>query len=89
MNYQVREGKERVFEDAFHGVLQAMQDMPGHIRTQLYRDLDNPRSYMICSEWESREAFNTFMGSERFTRVAHWGAEEVLEGRPQHEIFER
>ncbi|MBI4871723.1 MAG: antibiotic biosynthesis monooxygenase [Candidatus Riflebacteria bacterium] len=89
MNYKVREGKEQVFEDAFHSLTASLQGMPGHIATQLFRDLDSPRTYLILSEWGDKQSFDGFVGSERWARIAHWGRQEILEERPTHEIFER
>ena len=89
MNYSVREGKERVFEDAFRNVLSVMRQLPGHRESHLYRDVDSPRDYLIVSEWEDRASFDSFVGSDRFARVVSWGRDEVLSGRPRHEIYER
>ncbi|MBI2942728.1 MAG: antibiotic biosynthesis monooxygenase [Candidatus Wallbacteria bacterium] len=89
MNYVVRAGKESVFEEAFRSVLEAMKEMAGHRESHLYRDVDNARSYLIVSLWDSRESFSGFMRSERFARVVSWGAEQILEGRPKHEIYEQ
>ena len=74
-------------EEKFEGVLQALEGQPGHVRTILYRQVRNPRSYAIFSEWESREGFSTFVGSELFRRVTDWGRDQILEGRPRHEIY--
>ncbi|MBI3893200.1 MAG: antibiotic biosynthesis monooxygenase [Candidatus Wallbacteria bacterium] len=89
MNYQVRSGKEAVFENAFKNVLTVMKEMAGHRESHLYRDVESSRSYLIVSDWETREAFDGFLRSDRFAKVVNWGREEILEGRPKHEIYER
>lgn len=87
MNYRVRPGKEVVFERACRGVIRAMAGAAGHVRTRLYQDVDDPASYLILSEWRDREAFEAFTRSETFAKVTRWGREEILAGRPHHEIY--
>ena len=87
MNYRVLPGKGEVFEKAFDAVLKAMRDMEGHEESHLYRDVHDPQSYLIHSEWTSEEAFNAFIRSDKFAKVVTWGKEQVLEGRPQHQIY--
>ena len=89
MNYQVVPGKNQVFVDAFRAVLQSMQDTEGHTETRLYHDVDRPDSYLIASEWSSREVFEAFLASEQFARVTDWGREQILAARPRHEIYEK
>ncbi len=87
MNYQVLPGKEEVFENAFRGVLVAMNEMEGHVKSHLYRDVDNAQSYVILSEWNDEEAFQSFIRSERFAQVTNWGKEQILAGRPAHQVY--
>lgn len=87
MDYEVREGKNQAFEDGFRKVLGVMADDPGHINSRLFRDIDNPRAYLIHSEWETREAFTRFIRSEAFAEVTRWGSEEILETRPRHKVY--
>ena len=87
MNYVVLPGKGETFERAFDAVLEAMARMEGHKETHLYRYAKQPESYLIVSEWESREKFDTFIGSEEFRRVANWGREQILAGRPKHQVY--
>ncbi|HEY3243023.1 MAG TPA: antibiotic biosynthesis monooxygenase [Phycisphaerae bacterium] len=89
MNYQVRDGKQSVFENAFNKVLHAMQGMPGHMQSFLYRDVNDPLSYLIVSEWNDRQAFDAFIASDAFRNVANWGKEQILTARPKHEIYEK
>ena len=87
MNYSVLPGKNETFEKAFAGVLEAMQGMDGHDESHLYVDVADPQSYLIVSAWVSEKAFRTFMGSEQFARVASWGKENILAGRPSHKVY--
>jgi heme-degrading monooxygenase HmoA len=87
MNYRVLEGKDAVFENAFERVLEAMRGMPGHAETRLYRCVGEPGEYLIVSRWEDEAAFQSFMRSERFAKVASWGLKNVLAGPPSHTTY--
>jgi heme-degrading monooxygenase HmoA len=87
MSYEVREGKGTVFEEGFRKVLAVMEAMPGHVRSRLFQDVNRPGSYMIHSEWESREAFTAFIRSREFAETTRWGSEEILAGRPTHQVY--
>lgn len=89
MNYEVLPGKEKMFEDVFKAVIELMNKMPGHSKTYLYRDVFNPRRYLIASDWADRSAFDAFVRSEQFRSVVTWGKEQVLAGRPTHDYYER
>ncbi len=88
MNYQVLEGKGELFESVFNKVLGVMNDMKGHSESHLFKDVNDPGSYLIISEWSERSAFDAFIASDRFKGVVNWGKEEVLAGRPKHEVYE-
>src|SRR5687767_11106102 len=87
MNYRVRPGKEGLFEGKFAAVLEAMRGMPGHVDTHLYRDVAEGVSYLIVSEWSSKQEFGAFIRSPEFRKVTDWGKEEVLAGRPMHRVY--
>lgn len=89
MNYTVLPGKGQAFEDVFQAVLKAMQGMPGHRCTRLYRDVQQAQRYLIVSDWADRPAFERFIGSEQFRKVADWGKQQILAERPTHEYYER
>jgi heme-degrading monooxygenase HmoA len=89
MNYRVIPGKGETFERAFEAVLKVMREMEGHTESHLYKDVAEPESYLIVSDWSSREAFDTFIRSEQFRKVTDWGKEQILAGRPKHEIYEK
>lgn len=89
MNYQVIPGKEQAFEAMFKKVLDVMGRMPGHTTSNLYRDVFDPQKYLIISDWNDRAAFDAFIGSDQFRNVADWGKQQILAGRPSHEIYEK
>lgn len=88
MNYEVRAGKEKAFEKQFARVWGALQELPGHLSTYLYRDALKARCYVVLSEWERREDFERFMASEAFRTVAAWGEANILASRPRHVLYE-
>jgi heme-degrading monooxygenase HmoA len=87
MNYAVLNGKEAIFENAFNKVVKAMTDMAGHSETHLYRDINDPQQYLIVSQWSDKSKFDAFIASETFRNVANWGKEQILSGRPRHEVY--
>jgi len=88
MNYKVLPGKEEVFENAFRKVIHAMRSIQGHTESKMYRDIDDPRSYVILSAWSGRDAFDAFIASDAFRQVATWGKEQILAGRPAHTYYD-
>ena len=89
MNYRVLPGKAAAFEDVFKAVVKVMNEIPGHDRSILYREAFDSQSYLIISDWQEKAAFDAFIASEQFRRVANWGKEQVLAGRPTHEYYEK
>lgn len=87
MNYEVLPGKEDQFESVFKSVLVLMETLDGHRASRLFKDVFQPSSYLIVSEWASVAAFEAFTHSEKFQKVTTWGREQILAGRPRHEIY--
>jgi heme-degrading monooxygenase HmoA len=87
MNYKVIPGKDEQFTAVCGKVIEAMAGMPGHVKTHLYRDVWSEHDYLIVSEWSDEQAFNDFISSDRFRRVADWGKENILAGRPSHQVY--
>jgi len=87
MNYNVLPGKEETFERAFKKVVHAMSGIAGHGETHMYRDISDAQSYLIISQWTSKSAFDAFIASDTFRNVANWGKEQILAGRPKHEVY--
>jgi len=88
MNYQVLPQKNEVFERAFNQVLEVMGKMPGHDKSSLYADVKDPNSYLIVSQWNDKQSFDDFVASDQFKKVTNWGKEQVLAGRPSHEVYQ-
>jgi heme-degrading monooxygenase HmoA len=89
MNYRVLPGKEETFESTFRKVLGSMKDIEGHSFSKMFRDIDEPNHYVILSDWNDRSAFDSFISSDAFRRIANWGKEEILAGRPVHTYYDR
>ena len=87
MNYKMIPGKEKIFEDAFTAVLGVMEEMEGHSKSFLYKDVSDAQSYLIVSEWSEEKAFNDFMASDKFKNVVNWGKENILAGIPSHTVY--
>ena len=89
MNYKIIPGKEEVFEDAFKSVIKVMNEMEGHTQSNLYKDVSDSHSYLIVSDWNSKEAYNAFINSDKFAGVVNWGKENILAGRPSHTMYQQ
>jgi len=88
MNYHVREGKEKVFEDACARVIETMGGIEGHDSSQIYRQVgDGPPVYLIVSRWRDEQAFREFVASDAFKKVTNWGALNILTGPPRHTTY--
>ena len=88
MNYKMIPGKEKVFEDAFTAVLGVMNEMEGHSKSFLYKDVSDAQSYQIHSESSEEKAINDFKASDKFKNVVNWGKENILAGRPSHTVYQ-
>lgn len=87
MNYKVIEGKEDAFIAMWNKVLEVMDGVEGHQASHLYRDVHDPQSFLITSEWTRKAAFDAFTSSDTFRKVVTWGKEQILAGRPKHEVY--
>ena len=87
MNYQIIKGKNEMFESVFAKVLEVMGKLDGHVKTNLFVDVNDRQSYLILSEWATRQQFSEFIQSEQFRNVANWGKEQVLASRPSHQYY--
>ncbi len=88
MNYDVRVGKEVVFEKAFQRIRGAMNKMEGHDDSRLYRNVGQDSSeYLILSRWRNERAFRSFISSDQFKKVTTWGSAEILRGPPRHTTY--
>lgn len=87
MHYDVIAGKEEEFERGFLGVLDYLKTVPGHVESHMYEDVQVVGSYVIFSQWDSKEAFEKFTHSAEFAKVVAWGRAEMLRGRPKHRVY--
>ena len=87
MHYEVLPGKEAEFEKGFLGVLEFLKSVAGHVESHMYEDVTSTGSYMILSQWQDKQTFETFMNSPEFAKVVAWGKAEILRSRPKHKVF--
>ena len=87
LGYKVIPGKEETFANACNGVIKAMDGMDGHKKSFLYKDVNDGQSFLIVSEWDDKDAFDAFIGSDTFKNVTNWGKEQILAGRPSHTVY--
>ena len=87
MHYDVVPGKEEEFEQGFLKVLEHLRTLPGHVDSRMYEDVAVVGSYVIMSQWETKESFEAFIHSPEFAKVTAWGRAEMLRGRPRHKVY--
>ena len=87
MHYDVVPGKEEEFERGFVGVLEHLKQVAGHVESHMYEDVQSVGSYVILSQWATKEDFERFMQSPAFKQVVAWGKAEMLRGRPRHKVY--
>lgn len=56
----VKEGREEEFEPVWRIIADTVRTQPGNLRQTLVRDPENPRDFIVTSDWDSREAFTRF-----------------------------
>jgi len=57
---KVKAGREQEFEPAWRAIAERARLVPGNIRQSLSHDPEDPTSFVVTSDWESREAFGKF-----------------------------
>ena len=87
MHYEVIPGKEQEFETGFIGVIEHLKTVAGHVESHMYEDVQSVGSYVILSEWSTKEAFEAFIHSDTFKKVVAWGKAEILRSRPRHKVY--
>lgn len=87
MHYDVIPGKEEEFERGFIGVLEHLKTVAGHVESHMYEDVQSVGSYVIMSQWATKEAFDAFLKSPTFAKVVAWGKAEMLRSRPRHKVY--
>ena len=87
MHYDVIPGKETEFVTGFLNVLEHLKTVAGHIESHMYEDIQSKGSYVILSEWQTKESFGAFISSAAFKQVTSWGKTEILRSRPRHKVY--
>jgi len=87
MHYDVIAGKEEEFEKGFLGVLDHLKTIDGHVESHLYEDVASVGSYVILSQWTTKQSFEAFIHSPTFKEVVAWGKAEILRSRPRHKVY--
>ena len=54
---KIKPGEEKAFEAAYAEVTRKVKGTEGHLRDELLRNTKEPSSYILLSEWESKEKF--------------------------------
>ena len=57
---RAREGCEAEFEAAWRRAAAEISRVPGNLRQELARDADDPRTFLITSDWIDRAAVDAF-----------------------------
>jgi heme-degrading monooxygenase HmoA len=57
---KVKAGQEGAFEEAWRRIADQVRLAPGNLRQALLRDPEDPASFVVTSDWESRAAFTSF-----------------------------
>ena len=60
LNMKVKAGREADFEQAWRAIAAQVRLVPGNIRQALLRDPKDPSSFVLSTDWESRDAFSRF-----------------------------
>jgi heme-degrading monooxygenase HmoA len=56
----VKAGRGKDFERVWRQIAEEVRKAPGNMRQSLARDPDDPESFVVTSDWASREAFHEF-----------------------------
>jgi heme-degrading monooxygenase HmoA len=57
---KVKDGRGRDFERAWRAIAEEVRKAPGNIRQALTRDPEDPDSFVVTSDWTSRDVFGEF-----------------------------
>ena len=60
LHMKVKDGRGGDFEQAWRKIAEEVRRAPGNVRQALMRDPDDPNSFVVTSDWESRDAFTQF-----------------------------
>jgi heme-degrading monooxygenase HmoA len=57
---KVKDGRGSDFEREWRAIADEVRKVPGNIRQALSRDPEDPDSFVVTSDWRTREQFATF-----------------------------
>jgi heme-degrading monooxygenase HmoA len=57
---KVKDGRGSEFERVWREIAEEIRRVPGNLRQTLTRDPDDPDSFVVTSDWSSREVFGDF-----------------------------
>ncbi len=60
LHMKVKDGRGTDFERAWRAIAEEVRTAPGNLRQALTRDPENSDSFVVTSDWTSREAFGEF-----------------------------
>jgi heme-degrading monooxygenase HmoA len=60
LRMRAKDGHEVEFESAWREAASGISRMPGNVRQELARDMDDPRTFLITSDWTDRAAVDAF-----------------------------
>ncbi len=83
MFYSIKPDYHDDFMNTFDDVGEILEDMDGHMMTDLMINREDENDTFIASQWQSRENAMAFFGSDEFSDVVEWGR-DVLTDRPRH-----
>ncbi|WP_262286740.1 putative quinol monooxygenase [Micromonospora sp. MA102] len=66
---RTREGCEERFESEWRSAAEEIRTLDGCLHQDLVRDADDPRSYLIISDWADRERLDAFGRSAHRDRL--------------------
>lgn len=60
LQMKVKDGRGEEFERAWRAIAEEVRRAPGNLRQTLSRDPQDPDSFVVTSDWSSRERFSEF-----------------------------
>jgi chlorite dismutase len=83
MFYTVKPEHREDFVEKFQTVGGLLEDMEGHLETDLMANREDENDMFIASQWRSKEDAMSFFRSDAFSETVEWGR-DVLADRPRH-----
>jgi heme-degrading monooxygenase HmoA len=60
LQMKVKPGKGADFQEAWRRIAESVRGAPGNLRQDLLIDPNDSETFVVTSDWESREAFSQF-----------------------------